>query len=81
MKTKKLSIDCSTQKTSKAIHAYIAKYLDFPDYYGANLDALADCTSDSLLERKIVLIWKDTAASKKNAEMQAIKKLLVELTR
>ena len=33
---------CANQET---LHAYIAKKLDFPDYYGANLSALADCLS------------------------------------
>ena len=28
------------------IHNYIAEKLDFPDYYGKNLDALYDCLTD-----------------------------------
>lgn len=28
------------------IHEYIAKSMDFPDYYGKNLDALYDCLTD-----------------------------------
>lgn len=34
---------CTTQEE---LHAYMAKRLDFPDYYGANLSALADCLSE-----------------------------------
>ena len=29
-----------------AFHARIARLLDFPDYYGKNLDALYDCLTD-----------------------------------
>ena len=29
-----------------AVHAYLASSLDFPDWYGNNLDALLDCLTD-----------------------------------
>ncbi len=34
---------CTSQET---LHEFIAKKLGFPDYYGANLSALADCLSE-----------------------------------
>ena len=34
---------CTSQE---ALHAFVAKKLGFPDYYGANLSALADCLSE-----------------------------------
>ena len=35
------------QCTSEAVlHTYLKNELDFPDYYGANLSALADCLSE-----------------------------------
>ena len=34
---------CNSQEE---LHAFIATKLDFPDYYGANLSALADCLSE-----------------------------------
>ena len=34
---------CTTQEE---LHAFVAKKLGFPDYYGANLAALADCLSE-----------------------------------
>lgn len=30
----------------EASHAYLKEMLDFPEYYGANLDALYDCLTD-----------------------------------
>lgn len=34
---------CTSQED---LHAFVAKKLGFPDYYGANLSALADCLSE-----------------------------------
>ena len=34
---------CTSQEQ---LHAFVAKKLGFPDYYGANLSALADCLSE-----------------------------------
>ena len=35
-------------------HAYIKEKLDFPDYYGENLDALFDCLTE--MDRKTIII-------------------------
>ena len=40
-------------------HEYIKEKLDFPDYYGENLDALYDCLCE--LPNKIIII-KDSSA-------------------
>lgn len=39
-------------------HEYIKEKLDFPDYYGENLDALFDCLTE--MNRKTIII-KDSA--------------------
>ncbi len=39
-------IDCSQFSNKEAAHAYIAKMLGFPEYYGGNLDALYDCLNE-----------------------------------
>lgn len=39
-------------------HRYIAKTLSFPEYYGQNLDALADCLSEFPKNTCIVLVNK-----------------------
>ncbi|MBQ1631937.1 MAG: barstar family protein [Clostridia bacterium] len=40
-------------------HAYLAKTLRLPDYYGKNLDALHDCLTDFSRDVWIVLINGD----------------------
>ena len=34
---------CTSQET---LHAFLKKKMELPDYYGANLSALADCLSE-----------------------------------
>ena len=51
---KTVILDCEKLRHRKDAHLYLSKKLDFPDYYGKNLDALADCLTD-LWEYTIVL--------------------------
>lgn len=39
-------LDFSNITTKEGLHDYIAETLDFPEYYGKNLDALYDCVTD-----------------------------------
>lgn len=43
---KKYVIDCKEIMDRISAHEYIAKILEFPEYYGKNLDALFDCLTD-----------------------------------
>lgn len=39
-------IDCEKLRQKEQAHSYLAEVLDFPDYYGKNLDALFDCLTE-----------------------------------
>lgn len=49
-------------RSEAEFHAAIAAALDFPEYYGRNLDALWDVLTGDV-ERPVVLLWKDAQAS------------------
>ena len=44
-------------------HDYLMEMLDFPDYYGKNLDALYDCLCEIGVETEIILINGDEVSS------------------
>lgn len=43
---KTYTIDCKEILDRISAHEYIADILEFPEYYGKNLDALFDCLTD-----------------------------------
>ena len=72
-------LDGAKTKTLKRFYKKIANRLDFPDYFGKNLDALADmlCDLSWLEETHVVLYIKnpdaflsDEKKSKKNAVLE-----------
>lgn len=50
-------------KSEAEFHNIISRRLEFPDYYGQNLDALWDCLT-SWIEPPVEIIWKDFENSK-----------------
>lgn len=43
---RKVTIDCTPIETPAQLHEQMAKELNFPDWYGANLDAMYDCLTE-----------------------------------
>ena len=49
----KIIIDCKSIKSKEELHQLIKRKMNFPDYYGNNLDALHDCLTDISSETEI----------------------------
>jgi RNAse (barnase) inhibitor barstar len=71
-----LTINCGVDRSTKAVHDRIKNTLNFPPHYGGNLDALHDSLGDVVLEKKVVLTWIDTKASRRSKKLQALKTIL-----
>lgn len=56
---KKILLDFNVPVTQEQVQDYLALTMEFPDYYGKNLDALYDCLTD---------ICEDTCIGIFNAE-------------
>lgn len=63
-------------RTIESLHTTLRESLDFPDYYGANLDALWDCLTD-FVDEEITLEWVNFAASRVSLGEYAEKVLAV----
>lgn len=54
-------------RTKEDFHKKIKELLDFPDYYGENLDALWDCLTGYIdRESPLILFWDNFEISKLN---------------
>jgi ribonuclease inhibitor len=73
---KKVVFDSAHVETIAELHNELARLLDFPDYYGANLDALYDCLSGEM-ELPLTFIWKNYRMTKTKLGKDADKVLKV----
>lgn len=69
---KKVILDCEKLLQRKQAHLYLAEMLDFPDYYGKNLDALYDCLTE-IGECIIVLEGEDILRGSENYGAKVLK--------
>ncbi|WP_058271053.1 barstar family protein [Olsenella massiliensis] len=59
----RLVIDERDVSDAASLHAYLARRLGFPIYYGANLSALADCLGDVVTPTHIIVLRRRPPAS------------------
>ena len=53
-------VDCDRARSCSAVLRAIVKAVDYPDFFGSDLDALYDCLCDTVLDQKIGLyLWFD----------------------
>lgn len=52
---KEIIIDATKMQTAEKLHEFLLKELEFPDWYGKNLDALFDCLTESPEELHLIL--------------------------
>ncbi len=49
-------VNCESITEPQQLHRALAEALNFPDWYGMNLDALYDCLTDITGETNLVLV-------------------------
>ena len=53
-------VDCDRARSRSAVLRAVVKAVDFPEFFGGNLDALYDCLCDTVLDQKTGLfLWFD----------------------
>ena len=62
----KCNVDCSVVTGAAAMHRVLAQALNFPEWYGHNLDALFDCLTE--LEEPVHLVLENWDADAPYAE-------------
>ena len=81
---KQITLDGNLLADAAKVHEYLKEMLEFPEYYGSNLDALYDCLTDledieitinlpeedGAIFQKVLRVFK--AADRKNDSMKLI---------
>ena len=75
---KQILLDGAALTTRAQIHQTLAEALDFPPYYGGNLDALYDCLTDLPLPVRIDLVNTDALEQSLNHWANALRQTLTE---
>ena len=68
-------LDGTTAPTKEALHQHLARELNFPDWYGGNLDALFDCLT-SLSEEVSLSLDEGALTEALGPYAQRVKKVL-----
>ena len=71
----KITIDGTKLATEKDFHQFLKKELEFPDYYGENLDALWDMLT-AWIDLPLTVEWKYVAECKRKWGENRVEKIL-----
>lgn len=63
---REIILDGKFMTDKKSTHKYLAEKLDFPDYYGNNLDALYDCLNS--ISEETCFSFINTEVAEENLE-------------
>lgn len=74
--------DSSHVERLDQLHSELSRSLDFPDYYGANLDALYDCLSGDIA-LPLRIIWKNynITRSKLGKDVEKVLKVMKDFAK
>lgn len=78
-------VDCDRARSRSAVLRAVVKAVDFPEFFGGNLDALYDCLCDTVLDQKAGLfLWfhnlhsGDPALAEDSAAIESVCQDVVE---
>ena len=74
---KKAILDFTCAETREEIHEILKRELDFPEYYGNNLDALYDCLTD-IREDTAIGIYYTIDGSPASAYLERMRRVFSE---
>ena len=61
-------INLNAKLIKKEGHDYLKKALNFPEYYGKNLDALYDCLTEISVETEICIVGGEDLSKERSEE-------------
>ena len=75
------SIDISDITTKKQLHRLLKRELEFPEYYGENLDALKDALTDLPDGTKILITGLEDASRALESYMRSFRRVVADVQR
>ena len=60
---KLIELDLNTFETKEDVHSFLAEEMEFPEYYGNNLDALYDILTEDYTDKVIRIVGLDDMAA------------------
>lgn len=71
------AVECDRARNRSAVFRAVVKAVDFPEFFGGNLDSLYDCLSDTVLDQKDGLfLWFNKLHSGDPALEQDVKAII-----